>query len=92
MQSEKIKTITIIILIFIVIGTITYTLIIPEHDQKIFTSGYNQAQIDLASNKALPLIINQYNETSNRTNSEIIVLGICSQEFIDNYNKICGIQ
>jgi len=75
-----------IIAVIVVIGLLFYFLILPRYNLKLLQQGYNQALNDYANQKAVPLRITQGNETS------IIPVGICSQQFQENYQQICGVQ
>ena len=52
--------------------------------------GYQLAQQDYARAKALPVFTQLINETTNETQNIIIPVQVCSQVFIDNYQRFCG--
>lgn len=73
----------VIVLIIIILGFLFYYEILPRYNQKIAGIGYGLAINDLSNGKAFPLNITNGNET------QMVFLSVCSQEFQQNYNRIC---
>ena len=80
MKTETIKTISIIILILLVVASFIYFDYRPKYNQKIFSLGYTQAQIDLFNQRIFPVVYN----------STIVPVNICSNDFSNIYSNLCG--
>lgn len=76
------------VVIIILILALIWFVILPRYNAIIYTNGYNWALNDLANTKQVPLLISQ--QQDNETITQIIPVPICSQEFQQNYQKICG--
>ncbi len=75
-----------LIILIVILGFIFYYEILPGYNQAAMQIGYDQCVNDYANEMAVPLRINQGNET------QIIPVGICSDVFIQQYENICGVS
>ena len=76
----------ILLILVIILGFVFYYEILPRYNLRVAQVGYDACINNLVNSKSVPLPITYENQT------RIISVEICSEDFINQYQNLCGGQ